>query len=150
MFLCFTLFFIQSLCETVLIKSHPSNTVITSPSGQSVGISSWNTGQLPNYLENGAQWIFQAGGDSWPNNYEAKFEAQFYADCLKSTKLKIAADDIAKITLNGQTAGACGGLDWKTIYTIDLFIVCGINKLTFEVTNIGGHSGFIFAVIQDQ
>jgi hypothetical protein len=117
-----------SLQQTVLIASQPSNTIIV-PS-QTVVVEPYHTAYNPNYLGSsiGAQWLWKAGGQSWPDGDTLAFEAYFYAECTNSAELRITADNVFSAFVNGGSAMT--GNNLTRIYSFKLTnLVCGSNKL---------------------
>jgi hypothetical protein len=114
------------LCQTLLISSSTSSANILSPLGYTLVTESYHTTNNPNFLGNGAQWIWLNGSSSWPLGFTAKFQALFYVDCPQvSATLKITADDQFTADLNGVTVGS--GTTWKQVYIFDVKLKCGWN-----------------------
>lgn len=137
--------------QTVLVSSGPSTTIITSPSSQVVGVEAYHTANHPNYLGNGAQWIWVSGSSSWPHGYSATFQALYYADCPQvSATLRVTADNTFTIYNNGVQIGT--GSDWTKVFIFTLKLQCGWNNLTIVAVNwdAGSPAALVFSVIQDQ
>jgi hypothetical protein len=146
-----SLLLVLALQQTVLLSSSSSNTIITSPISAPAVLEPYHTGANPNFISNGAQWLWQAGGQSWPNGYVAVFQTQFYASCKSPAILTITADNSFSASLNG--GAAMTGNDWTKIYKFDLAnLLCGPNTLVISVVNLdeGSPAALIFAVTQDQ
>ncbi len=63
--------------EVVLIRSLPSNTIITAPPHLKIGGNrALNTG-FANFVGYDAEWVWQAGQDDWPGDYTLSFESVF-------------------------------------------------------------------------
>lgn len=56
-----------ALLQTVILTSSPANTVITSPLGLTVAVDPYHNTSHLNFIGNGAQWLWQSGGASWPD-----------------------------------------------------------------------------------
>lgn len=124
----FALLCLLSLQQAVLIASQPSNTV-TVPA-QTVVAEPYHSGAHPNYLGStvGAQWVWKAGGQSWPDGDTLSFEAYFYSDCANTAELRITADNIFSASVNGGVAMT--GNDWNKVYSFKVTnLVCGSNKI---------------------
>jgi hypothetical protein len=140
-----------SMEATVLVSSGLNNTIITSPSNKTVVIEKYHTTNNFNYISYNAQWLWKAGGESWPSQDTVVFRSQFYADCQSPATLIITADNIFYASLNGGSAYT--GNDWTKKYQFTLSkLTCGINILIFTVINKDPKTpaALIFAVIQDQ
>lgn len=139
------------LCQTLLISSSTTSANILSPPGYTLVAESYHTTNNPNYLGNGAQWIWLNGTSSWPIGFTAKFQALFYVDCPQvGAILKIAADDQFTANLNGATVGT--GTNWKEVCTFNVKLKCGWNELNVEVVNTYGYTpaALVFSIEQDQ
>jgi hypothetical protein len=92
--------------HTLLLLSNPSTTTLVSPAGQSIGLEPYHNLNTANKLGNGAQWVWVAGSDRWPDQYAATFQALFYVDCPEvGGDLRITADNIFVAYLNGVKVG---------------------------------------------
>lgn len=122
------------LQQTVLVTSNINNTVITSPASVSIGADSYHNTYQHNYLGNGAYWIWQSGGVSWPDLYVVHFKTEFYASCESPATLLITADNIFSASINGGVAMTGG--DWTKTFKFTLQkLNCGLNTLVVNVTN---------------
>jgi hypothetical protein len=60
--------------QTVLIASSPSNTLITSPAGQTVIAEAYHNTNNPNFIAgSGARWVYKNGPAGWPDGDTAVF-----------------------------------------------------------------------------
>lgn len=59
--------------NTILLASNTTNTIITSPPGATIVPEPYHTANNPNFISNGAQWLWQSGGQSWPDGYTVSF-----------------------------------------------------------------------------
>lgn len=138
--------------QTVLISSSDTNTVITSPPGVNIGLSTFHeaSSQYANYIGFGAKWVYKAGSQGWPVGDTATFVTQFYADCESPATLIACADNEFTVSVNGATAVTGSHFNAKSYIPIKL--ACGLNSLVFVVNNRdnGSPAGLIFAVTQDQ
>lgn len=150
-FIAFALICVIGLQQTVLVTSGTNNTIITSPASVNIGVDSYHTTYQPNYLGNGAQWIWQNGGTSWPDLYVVSFKTEFYASCQSPATLLITADNIFSASINGGPAMT--GADWTQVFKFSIEkLNCGLNTLVVNVTNKDNQSpaALVFAVVQDQ
>lgn len=139
------------LQQTVLVTSNTNNTVITSPASVSVGVDPYHSTYQPNYLGNGALWIWQSGSGSWPNLYSVHFKTEFYVNCQSPATLIITADNSFSASINGGPAMT--GADWTKTFKFTLQkLNCGLNTLVVNATNRDQQSpaALIFAVVQNQ
>lgn len=152
-----TLLLIALLCsltltQTLLLASSPANTIITSPVGLSVAVDPYHNAHHLNFIGDGAQWLWQAGGASWASGQTLVFETQFYAACNGTATLTITADNNFSVLLNGVGSPLIGN-SWTTKYSFFLNpLKCGKNVLTITVVNLdeGSPAALIFSVVQDQ
>ena len=100
--LIMSLLLIISLQQTVLLRSDPSTTIITSSNHITV-TEAYHTKNNPNFIGHGANWIYKKGLDSWPAGDKATFYAEFWADCQREAILTITADDSFSASVNGGT-----------------------------------------------
>ena len=141
----------ETLSQTVLLSSSPSTAIIISPSGYTLVPETYHNTNNPNYLGNGAQWVWLNGSSSWPLGFSASFQSTFYVDCPQiSATLRITADDEFKAILNGNTVGT--GTSWQKVYIFDVKLECGWNELKVEVKNNYANTpaALIFTIVQDQ
>lgn len=138
-----------TLQQTVLVASSASNTLVTFPSSATINLEPYHNANNPNFIGYGAQWVWQASGSSWPNNYINSFQSNFYASCDGAATLVITADNVFSASINGGPA--MGGSDWTKPQKFDIKVNCGFNTLTVNVTNKDQSSpaALIFAVVQD-
>lgn len=138
-----------TLQQTVLVASSTTNTLITSPSSATINVEPYHTSNNPGFIGYGAQWLWQASGSSWPNNYVNNFQSNFYASCNGSASLIIAADNVFSASINGGSAMT--GNDWTRPQMFTIKVNCGHNTLVVNVTNKDKASpaALIFAVTQD-
>jgi hypothetical protein len=88
--------------QTVIVLSDATSTTIVSPVNQTVGVEKYHTTNNPNFLGDGAQWIWNNASDSWPNGYNSTFQRLFYADCPQTAAvLTVTADNIFTAYLDG-------------------------------------------------
>jgi hypothetical protein len=116
-----------------------------------VVIEKYHTTNNFNYISYNAQWLWKAGGESWPVGDTVVFQSWFYASSKSPAILIITADNIFSASLNGGAPFT--GNNWFKIYQFSLNnLTCGINTLTITVVNQdkGSPAAVIFAVIQDQ
>ncbi len=92
----------------------------------------------------GASWIWSTATTSNPNTDQTVvFEKDFYATTTSgvSAVLKLAADNLYKVTLNGTLIGSStepwDSYSTTTTFDITSALVQGINKLVIEATNRG-------------
>ena len=76
---------------------------VKSPSGYYPILHTSLETNSPDYLGNGAQWVFLNGSTSWPAGFVATFEKVFNrSDCSHNEAIvKVQADDIHRSYLNG-------------------------------------------------
>lgn len=135
---------------TILALSDLS-TAIINPPHLTVVDEHVHTTDNPNYLSDGAQWIWNSQNDSWPVGYTNTFQKLFLADCPQTAAtLSITADDTFTAYLNGVLVGT--GNNWPTIYTFNVSVKCGFNNLTVIAINSVPQTpaALIFSVAQDQ
>ncbi len=63
----------------VIISSQKATATITTPAGESVGISGIYETNYPDGLGNGAKWLKVAGLSSPPPGYTATFQTSFHS-----------------------------------------------------------------------
>lgn len=61
------------LSQTTLVLSSPSTVNLVAPSGFFVVAEAYHSAVNPNYLGNGAQWIWLNGSSSWADGFSATF-----------------------------------------------------------------------------
>jgi len=105
------LLIVFALNQTVIVLSNTSTTTIISPTGYSLVQEAYHTTYNPNFLGDGAEWIWLNGSDAWPNGFNATFLAVFKVNCPQvPATLSITADNIFNAYLNGVFVG--NGSEW--------------------------------------
>jgi len=140
--------------EVLLVQSDTSGaTTIISPSGLGVAVERRHTSHVPNYLGDGAQWIWNNvpnPADAWPVGYTNTFQSIFQVTaCPYQGKLNITADNIFEVWLNGVEIG--NGDDWFKIYTFYVNFAHGTNNMTIKVINQDDNSpeSLVFTLVKE-
>lgn len=107
-----SLFFALSYTQnTVLLASNSSSTKVVWPPNKPVVQEIYHYANQPDFLGNGAQWVWLGGSDSWPDGFQAIYHSTFYSDCPKEDAiLSITADNLFAAYLNGDQIGY--GTSW--------------------------------------
>jgi hypothetical protein len=74
--------------QAVLIASSTTNTIITSPAGETVALEPFHNANHPTTIgTTGASWIYRNVPNSRPDGEKTSFVARFYADCQSAVAL---------------------------------------------------------------
>jgi len=139
-----------ALAQTVLVVSNANSAYIVSPINLHVGVEATHTAGQPNYLGNGAQWIWANSSDSWAAGTSETYQTLFFSDCYQEPAiLSITAQSTFSAYLNGVLV-ATGS--YPTISSISISLTCGQNNLTVvaTVTAAATPAALIFSITQDQ
>ena len=137
--------------NAVVFASNASNVKVVWPANKVVALEAYHSANQPNYLGNGAQWVWLSGSDAWQDGYQAIYHSTFYSDCPNSQALlSITADNLFAAYLNGDQVGF--GTNWQKTYTFKVNLNCGPNYFKVIATNLdeGTPAAVIYSFTQDQ
>lgn len=125
----YILFVLTVICCTysvVILQSSTSSTIIVSPTGASILISSYYNSLESGIAGAGVQWITSSKTSS-----PTRYQSLFYTSCTGTANLTITAASSFYAYLDGVYIGY--GSNYSVAYHIPIKFTCGRHNLTIYV-----------------